>query len=54
MIDFTLSELDQRVLDTVREQALITRKYARPRPTSTRAPTRCWAGSARTTPRSAS
>ena len=29
MIDFTLSELDQRVLDTVREQALITRKYAR-------------------------
>ena len=29
MIDFTLSEKDQKVLAAVREEALICRKYAR-------------------------
>jgi acyl-CoA dehydrogenase len=29
VIDFQLSELDKKIVDTVREQALITRKYAR-------------------------
>ena len=29
MIDFSLSELDQKILAEVREQALVTRNYAR-------------------------
>jgi len=29
MIDFTLSERDQRVLDYVRSESLVARKYAR-------------------------